>query len=59
MYVAQRNIISLRYTLVYRFPTQSEEFFLVQALLKKSIRVLNGFLPTGGTTMIDNFEHVD
>ena len=29
--------------LVYRFPTQSEEFFLVQPLLKKSIRVLNVF----------------
>ena len=31
-----------------QFPDLSEEFFLVQPLLKKSIRVLNGFLSWRG-----------
>ena len=52
-----RTPFPLRQTLVYRFPTQSEEYFLVQPLLKKAIRVLNGF-PAAGTKMIDSFEHV-
>ena len=34
---------SLRSTLVYCFPSQSEEFVLVQPLLKKYIGILNGF----------------
>ena len=46
------NILSNFITLDPRLPfPDSEEFFLFQPLLKKSIRVLNGF-PAGGATMI-------
>ena len=40
------------------FPDSVGGIFLVQPLLNKSIRVLNGF-PAGRATMIDSFEHVD
>ena len=47
---AAKSIIIIIKTLVYRLPTQTEEFFLVQPLLKKSIMGLNGF-PSWQATM--------
>ena len=42
-----------------RLLTQSEEFVLVQPLLKEYTRILNGFPSWRGYNDCDSFEHVD
>ena len=54
----EKKVITITLDPRLPFPDSVGGIFLVQPLLKKSTRVLNGF-PAGGTPLIDSFEHVD